>query len=163
MNTPQAPATAATGPTTQPNPHIRSVLAAPKGRRFNRARPYAQMRPPSEHRPSALLRLPAHDHDDPRPLPPWLARLQNELGPQDQVEPRADRVSVRRATPPGLRDARPSQAPSGAPAKKRKPSWRQRLRRSRPHLPQYTSIESARQACTVLGMLVTAYLLGLLG
>ncbi|MDA2810318.1 hypothetical protein O4J56_06675 [Nocardiopsis sp. RSe5-2] len=158
MNTDQAPAPAATGPTTQPNPRIRSVLDAPKGRRFNRARPYAELPRPAGPRPAANLRLPAHDQGQDRALPPWLARLHTELAPQEQ-----------NAAPPETRHRRPL-APTNAPAgpspmaKKRKRLFpRGRLRRPRALTESARRWEGTRHACTVLGMLLTAYAIGLLG
>lgn len=160
MNTDKAPAPTATGPTTQPNPRIQTVLAAPKGRRFNRARPYARTPAPAERRPAPVVRLPEDGPRDERALPPWLARVHTELAPQTpnpvppHPSPHAHGPLPRPRTP---------DRPAPLAKKRKRLTLRGRLRRPGPLDGSDRHWETTRHECTVLGMLLAAYAIGLIG
>ncbi|MDA2809540.1 hypothetical protein O4J56_02710 [Nocardiopsis sp. RSe5-2] len=160
MNTDKAHAPTTTGSTTQPNPRIQTVLAAPKGRRFNRARPYARTPAPAERRPAPVERLPEDGARDERALPPWLLRVHTELAPQEP-NPASPRPSSEVRGPLPRQGTPVRLAPA---AKKRKRLFsRGRLRRPRALDESARRWENTRHACTVLGMLLTAYAIGLIG
>ncbi|MFW5418437.1 hypothetical protein J0910_17650 [Nocardiopsis sp. CNT-189] len=152
-NTPAAPAA--------PHRHVRAVPAAPRGQRFGRPRRYADPAPPqrTDRRPS--LAPPAPGPAERGALPPWLSQVRTELAPEarDAVRPTAAAPAVRRSRP----------APAGRPrtGRPRTGRDRQRLRRTRrPRRwtgPRFTGCETVPYTCTILGLLLAAHLLGLIG
>ncbi|WP_241483124.1 hypothetical protein [Nocardiopsis halophila] len=115
-------------------------------------RPYAGTPAPAERRPAPVLRLANDGIGDDRALPPWLARMRTELAPREQRET-PPRPSPEERGPVPRSITRPAPV-----AKKRKRS----IIRG-PLDESARRWESARHACTVLGMLLAAYAIGLSG
>ncbi|WP_026120273.1 hypothetical protein [Nocardiopsis potens] len=147
---------------TEPRPDLRAVLAAPRGQRFSRPRRYARPLPPNRPERRTTLEPPAPGPAERGALPPWLSQLRTELAPEARAAaPHAGPVRTARRSSPSSRmpPARP------APAR-RLVAGRDRRRPRRPRRwtgPRFIGCETVPYTCTILGMLLAAYLLGLLG
>lgn len=154
-----APNTPAGTPAAETDPRIRAVLAAPRGRRFNRARPYVEPRPASMPGRLSSVRPEPPPADAAPATPPWLAQLGTDLGPHS-TSPVRDVRTVRT-----LRRAARTEPFPDTPGRSRRPLPRPgpsgRARRDTAR-PGPDPAWSHAYACTVLGMLLGAYLLGLL-
>ncbi len=139
--------------------HVRAVLAAPRGQRFSRARRYTELRPPTPPDRPAGMRAPAPPPGERGALPAWLTRFQDELAP-----PACGPSPIRKKGSP---------LPSDAPGRTRRPRRprrhgpvplpESRVRGRRGEASFRSGIESTRLECTLLGMMLLAYALGLIG
>ncbi|MFW5420578.1 hypothetical protein J0910_28590 [Nocardiopsis sp. CNT-189] len=138
--------------------HVRAVLAAPRGRRFNRARRYTELRPPTPPDRPAGVRSSAPPPGERGALPAWLTRFQDELAPSACAAPPAEGG----ASPPP--SGEPGRARGQGPAALLEP--RVRSRRGALFFRFGTDpFDSGgrRLECTLLGMVLLAYALGLIG
>ncbi|GAA1081997.1 hypothetical protein [Nocardiopsis composta] len=127
--------------------HVREVLSAPRGGRFNRARPYAPLRTPTQPDRPASITASAPGPAERGALPPWLHRLHAELAPDI-----ARTADVAGRTRPHPSPPRPP-APRPAADTPRRP----------PFLLRHAGTGDIAYHCTVIGMFLLSHLLGLLG
>ena len=131
--------------------HVREVLSAPRGGRFNRARPYAPLRLPTPPDRSPTTTASAPGPAERGALPPWLHRLHAELAPD--IARTAD-VAGR---------ARPHPSPPRPPVSR--PAGRSAARtvQRTPFPLRHAGTGDIAYHCTVIGMFLLSHLLGLLG
>ncbi|MFW5419785.1 hypothetical protein J0910_24505 [Nocardiopsis sp. CNT-189] len=132
--------------------HVREVLAAPRGDRFNRARPYAPLRTPTPPDRSPTVTASAPGPAERGALPPWLHRLHAELAPDGA-----------RSTGGGAGPVRPHPRPPRPPASRPASRPTARAARRAPLLLRHAGTTDIAYHCTVIGMVLLSHLLGLFG
>ncbi|WP_017594073.1 hypothetical protein [Nocardiopsis potens] len=130
---------------------VREVLAAPRGDRFNRARPYAPLRTPSPPDRPASITASAPGPAERGALPPWLHRLHTELAP--------DGTPGTGVATPARPHPRPPHPPAPRPGARPAVGTARRL----PFLLRHAGTSDIAYHCTVIGMVLLSHLLGLFG